>query len=352
MTSGAQPVPIDAALTAGFSYACRPECGLCCYAEPLVAPTEIDGLLRIAPEVRLTRRGPYQFVPSYPDGGACRLLRANRCRAHSARPSPCREFPLTAHIGTRVQVTVVLSCPGVDVSVLRGYGGPERAPPARGFDSELAALRSRVNAGVLRRLETAGRRRRRVERLLSARGRWSGEEEVRRRLRVGLPAPTPDDFPVDGPPSQREGLERLPLFFDGRAGPVALASRPEGWELLELAPTGGVVRTVGVAEPPDRPPSLSGDAARTLTGYLRYWLERDALFGAVHLEMLEDSEGSVADRVAGELRRVAAVTLSRAAVLASVRRGDPGPLSADDVCEGIRATDQDLLDRESWGSRL
>jgi hypothetical protein len=352
VTTRTPTVPVDISTLSGFSYACRPECGLCCYAEPLVAPAEKAGLVRIVPEAEFVTRGRYEFLRSHSDGGACLLLETNRCLAHPARPSPCREFPLTAHVGVRVQATVVLSCPGVDLSPLHDYGGPERAAPPRGFDTELAALRARVDGSVRRSLDTSGRRRRQIERTLTADGRWREEDAVRGRLRDQVPTPVADDFPVEGPPSQREGLASLPLFFDRRAGPVALASQAGGWELVELYPTGGVRSSLGVVPPPDRPPALSDDAARTLAGYLRYWLERDLLFGVVHLAMLEDHEGSVTDRVAAELRRIAAVTLSRAHVLATLRHGNVGRLSDDDVRDGLRATDQDLLDRASWGTRL
>jgi Putative zinc- or iron-chelating domain len=352
VTSGTPTVPVDISTLSGFSYACRPDCGLCCYAEPLVAPTEKESLVRIAPAAEFVTRGRFEFLRSHPDGGACVLLEANRCRAHPARPSLCREFPLTAHVGVRVQVTAVLSCPGVDLSPLREYGGPERAASPRGFDSELAALRARIDGRVRRLLDTNGRRHRRIEVALTAEGRWQGEEEVRRRLRDQLPTPAPGDFPVEGPPSRQEGLSVLPLFFHGRASPVALASHAGGWELLELNPTGGVRRSLGVAPPPDRPPELSEDAARTLAGYLRHWLDRDLLFGVVHLAMLDDPEGSVTDRVAAELRWIGAVTLSRAHVLASLRRGDVERLSDEELRDGLRATDQDLLDRPTWGTKL
>jgi Putative zinc- or iron-chelating domain len=346
------PVPLDLSTLSGLSYACRPECGLCCYAEPLVAPSEKSDLLRIVPASEFVRRGRYEFLRSNPDGGACRLLSANRCGAHRARPAPCREFPLTGHVGSRVQVTAVLSCPGVDLSWLRGYRGPEGAAPPRGFDSELTALRGRLDRSLPRLLDTTGRRGRRIENALRADGRWVGTDEVRRTLRAGIPAPREEDFPVEDPPEREEGLATLPIFYRPDHGPIALAGRPEGWELLELSPAGGVRRSLGVASPPDRPPGLSDDAARALEGYLRYWLERDQLFGFVHLAMLENDGGSVTERVTDELRGIAATTVSRAHVLATLGVGSVDRLSADEVLEGIRATDQDLLDRASWGTRV
>lgn len=352
MTTDPLAVPIDIASLAGFSYACRPGCGLCCYAEPLVAPAERPGLVRIVPEAELVSRGRHEFLRSRPDGGACQLLEGNRCRAHPVRPSMCREFPLTVHIGTRLQATVVLTCPGVDLSPLPGYRGPEGARPPRGFETELLALRGRIDRTVRARIDQSERRRRRIARALAAGGRWEEESEVRHRLRERIPVPSADDFPAEDPPSREDGLAHLPLVFDDRAGPVAFARGAGGWELLELRPTGGVERSLGTAPPPEGPPALSDEAAGTLAGYLRYWLERDALFGTVHLAMLEEPEGSVTDCAAAELRRIAALTVSRAHVLAAVRRGAVDRLSGDDLRDGIRATDQDLLDRPTWGTRL
>jgi Putative zinc- or iron-chelating domain len=352
VTPGTPTVPVDISGLYGFSYGCRPQCGLCCYAEPLVAPAEKAGLLRILPSAEFVQRGRYEFLASHPDGGACRILAGDRCRAHSGRPSVCREYPLSAHIGLRVQVTLSLTCPGVDLSSLHDYRGPERGAPPRGFETELAALNSRVDGSVRRVLETNGRRQRRIERMLRAEGRWEDDTDVRRRLRDQLPAPVHDDFPAEGPPSRDDGLASLPMYFDARTGPVALLSQAGGWELVELHPTGGVRSSRGMAPPPDRAPVLSEDAAATLEGYLRYWLERDLLFGVVHLAMLEDPAGSVTDHVSSELRRIAAVVLSRAHVLAAVRGGRGDRLSDDQLRDGLRAADQDLIDRATWGTRL
>ncbi len=165
--------------------------------------------------------------------------------------------------------------------------------------------------------------------------------------------PPDDQFPVADPPSADDGLDLLPLFFDGRGAPVALARALGGWEFLELRPEGGVARSLGVVPPPDRAPSLEPNAARLLEGYLGYWLRRDALFGAVHLQMLRSAEaGTVTERVEGELEGIGALVLSRAEVRAKLRRGTVDRLSRSEVADGIRATDQDLLDRDSWGDRF
>ncbi len=163
--------------------------------------------------------------------------------------------------------------------------------------------------------------------------------------------PRPEDFPCEDPPEAADGLERLPLFFDGRPGPVALAGGLGGWELLELRATGGS-EPLGVVPPPDRPPELSVEGQELLRGYLSYFLERDALFGTVIPTIGADSSATVRDEVEAELRAIGAMVLSRADVRKRGLRGGSGALSARDVEEGIRATDQDLLDRPTWGARL
>jgi hypothetical protein len=346
------PIPFDVGLLGGFRYACRPDCGLCCYAEPHVPPSEKGAVVQLVPDAVFVERGGEELLSSRPDGGACRLLSQNRCRGHAARPSVCREFPLTAHVGSRVQASVVLTCPGVELSVLSGYDGPERAGPSVGFDTELRALLGRARAAPRTTFDTGERRRRRLARHLDSEGRWELEEDVRASLRHDLPRLGPGDFPVEDPPSAEDGLERLPLLFGGRPGPIALSAALGGWELLELAAGGGVAHSLGVLPPPDRPPALTDAATRLLSGYLRYWLERDQLFGAVHLAMLESTDGPVSEWIRAELARIAALTVSRGDVLARARRGPADRLTPEEIGEGIRATDQDLLDRGSWGVRL
>ena len=345
-------VPVDLELLRGFGFACRPACGLCCYAQPFVEPEERAELLQLAPSVELVSDGAATFVAAYPEGGSCRLLSGDRCRAHAARPSPCREFPLTAHVGTRIQATVVLGCPGVDMGGISGYHGPSGATGPRGLELEVAALRARAAGVSVERLETGRRRHRKLRRVLTQERRWADEEDVRSRLREKLPRPGPREFPAEGPPEAVEGLENLPLWFGGNPGPLAMALAVGGWEVMELRPGGGVARSLGVYPPPARPPALSEDGGAALEGYLRYWLERDVLFGSVQLAMLSDPRGTVEEWVARDLRRVGAITLSRARVLAALRGAPTDPLSAGDVVAGVRATDADLLDRPSWGQRL
>ena len=344
---------LDTSLLAGFRFACRPDCGLCCYTEPRVSRAERERLVQIEPAVSFTGEGADRFIASRGDGGACGLLKGNRCGAHVARPHPCREFPLTAHVGTRLQATVVLSCPGVDLSALEQLLPRDGGPPGAGFPSELTALESRIDSSTPARLAASTRRRRKVERALTEQGRWQDEEEVRRVLERSLSSPSDRAFPVADPPAAEDGLDLLPLFFDDREAPVAMARGLGGWEFLELRPVGGVGRSLGVVPPPDRAPPVRPDGARMLDAYLRYWLRRDALFGFVHAEMVRGrGTTTVLEAVRAELETIGAVVLSRAEARVKLQRGVAGPLSRDDIVDGIRASDQDLLDRDGWGDRF
>lgn len=343
---------IDLALLSGFDFLCRPDCGLCCYAEPRVDASERRRLLQIVPEAEFVGREADTFLTAAPEGGACRLLEDNRCRAHPARPHPCREYPLTVHVGTRLQATVVLSCPGVDLTPLGRLGTTVARHAGSGFSAELAALLERVDDSSTRRLESTARRHRKIVRSLEHQGRWEEEEDVRTRLREALPLPEADDFPVEEPPAAEDGIERLPLFFDRGEAPVAISSGLGGWEFHEVSPHGGFARSLGVIPPPERPPRIEGGADSILRGYLGYWLERDALFGTVHLRMLESTVGTVTEWVAGELRAIGALVLARAEVRAKLARGSVDRLTAEDLRNGVRASDQDLLDRDSWGERF
>ncbi len=345
-------VGLDVALLAGLRFACRPDCGLCCYATPRVARADKPGLLRILSESEFFGRGPDEFLRSRGDGGACVLLRDLRCRGHDVRPYPCREFPISVHVGERLQATAVLSCPGVRLGGADDLPGDGTAQPSEGLAEELSAVRGRLGPGTIERLAHVRRRHRKVTRALERDGRWEPTDEVRAALRRSPPRISGDDFPVPDPPRLDDGRGRLPLFFDGRAGPVAIASGLGGWELEELAPEGGG-RTLGVVPPLERVPDVAPDGTRLLAAYLAYWLARDQLFATVEWEMMEYADDRpVGERVAAELRGTGALVLARADARARLSRGAVRELTVADVAAGIRATDQDLLDRDGWGETL
>ncbi len=344
-------LPLDLTLLNGFEYACRPDCGLCCYAEPRAEPAERARLLQIAPRVEFARRGGSTFLRARPDGGACQFLAANRCGAWSARPGPCRQFPVTVHVGDRLQASLVLSCPGIDLACLAVVSPWEERAAPRGFAAEVRTAMGRITPAVARTVDEARRRRRRLRSALTETGQWADEEEVRAELRASLPFPTAADFPVPEPPAVGEGIAQLPLFFDGRPGPVALAEGRDGWAFLEVRPGGGA-EPLAEVPPADQLPELTVEGRRLLQGYLRYFLERDALFGTVVAELEPGEERTVTDEMRSELRAIGALVLARAETLRRALRGASGPLTGADVVGGIRACDQDLLDRPTWGDRL
>ena len=236
MMSEEPPVPVDVSGLSGFSYACRPGCGLCCYAEPLVTPAEKPPLLRIVPSAEFVSRGRFEFLGSHSEGGACRLLEGNRCRAHAARPSPCREFPLTAHVGVRLQATVVLTCPGVDLA------GPSGIPwPRRG----IAAARIRNGA---RRAPFAGQPVRSPP--------YRGEREASAPHRAGAYGRGPVERGGGGPPTvERADPEAgLGRFSRGRRSP---AGRGFG-----IAPAGLRWPAAPWPSPGIREPGSSSSSAR------------------------------------------------------------------------------------------
>lgn len=105
----------------GWRFECKPGCGFCCTASPLVGASEAGPL------------GP--LVVRWDDGSlhiplkgqACSALKADRgCGVYDARPTVCRLYPYQIHAGRRLQVSLTLACPGVE----RGEGaqtGAERA---------------------------------------------------------------------------------------------------------------------------------------------------------------------------------------------------------------------------------
>lgn len=349
MTNGV-PGELELHLLGGFRYTCRPECGLCCYAEPRADAPDRARLVAVDPEVRFVGHGPDQFLASRPNGGACQFLSGNRCRAHAVRPHPCREFPVSVHVGHRLQATLVLSCPGVDLSSLVGWA-PRGEPVSVDFDSELASVRARLGPAHRVRLETAERRGRKLERALRAEGRWEDDEVVRAAWRDRIPRPGVKDFPVEDPPKVADGWEQLPIFYDGRDRPVALAQAFGAWQLLEVSPEGGGDPLATIPSP-NHPPEIDTAADQVLVGYLRYCLYRDAFLAAAQLDALEGTEGSMTEWVGLELRTLGATVLARASVRAKLRGGGTAPLTEREVVDGIRATDMDWLDRPTWGDRF
>jgi hypothetical protein len=337
---------VDWSLLDGFEYGCRPGCGICCYTTPRVTAAESTRLIQIAPATRIVGDADGErWIESRPDGGACALLRETRCSAHSARPSPCRRFPIAVHGGARLQATLVLSCPGVSLSTLARR---TRTDPV-GLAEELAAVReflAEPSTGA--EVERARRSRERISRRMTREGRWKGEDEVRAVLR-NYRVDVARGYPLEALPSRADGLEFWPLYFSDSEGCVALGEGEAGWEAVALRESGGVRRRLGEFLVPERPPALEERAEQLLQAYLRYVLARDQLFGAVAVE-ISDAELTLEAAVAGELDRVGAQVLARAAVRQMAESAGSGRLTVADVERGIRATDMDLLDRPSWGA--
>ncbi len=349
--SGTSAPQLDIALLAGFRFSCLPGCGLCCFTSPRLEGDDERHLRDVAPDSRVVFEDGVRRLSARPDGGACQFLRDLRCSVHGARPAPCREFPISVHVGSRLQATVVLSCPGLSLDPLAGLGGNSPVPASSGLDAELSAVRDRLTPAAMRRRAESERRGRRIARTLERQGRWVAEEEVRRQLRGRRLLPTVAEFSRTDPPEKEEGLEFLPLYYDGRPGPVALAQGLGGWEALEVRPEGGGL-PLAVGVPPDTLPTLDEGAETVLSGYLRYWLERDAFLAATHIEMLSRPMGTVVEVALEDLHAIASTVLARGAFRAKLRGEDGTRLARADVERGIRATDQDWLDRPTWGARL
>jgi hypothetical protein len=219
------------------------------------------------------------------------------------------------------------------------------------FRTELESVRARVAKDTSRKLAESLRRRRRILRSLDAEGRWVDEDRVREQLGRSALAPSEEQYDVEDPPSGNDELELLPMYFDGRVGPVALALGLGGWEARELSADGGF-RALGLAAPPVRRPTMDEEATGLLEGYLHYVLARDSFLAAVHLELSRGREGNVTDAAREDLRTVGSLVLARGSVRAKLRGASGALLGKEDVERGIRATDLDWLDRPTWGSRL
>lgn len=351
----APPTEIDRRLLAGLVFRCRPDCGLCCFAEPSLTGSERSRLIQLEPALSLLADGaPLDQLPSRGDGGACVLLERSRCRRHDARPRPCRTYPLHVHVGLRVQATAVLGCPGVDLAaILEDRAPTQLSRDPIGLADELAeAGRSLATLPVESWLRENARRYRTLARRLDREGRWTDPAEIRRSLRTEGARLARTFYPPPDPPSRSDGISTLPLFHDEKAGVVALARHPGGLELLELREDGDEAATLAVHELPSSPPALEPGAEKGLVAYLAHLLERDLTYWAALSSLSEGSEATLEEEVRADLGWTGATVLARAWFRSALRGASGRRLGLEELLLGIRATDAEFLDRPTLGRVL
>ncbi|HEV2165396.1 MAG TPA: YkgJ family cysteine cluster protein [Thermoplasmata archaeon] len=344
--------PIDLSLLSGTSFRCRPGCGLCCFTTPAVEPREAERLIQIEPATPfLEGEGGWRYVADQGEGGACHFLSERKCRAYGDRPFCCQEFPLSVHLGVRAQATVVLSCPGISVRSWvspASLGEPASAP--EGLSEELEAVQQELlRHPAEERLREASRRWRLFKSRLLRTGGWSEPSEIRASLLGSLPSLVRRSFPPPPPPSVSEGIDALPILFDEAVGLVALADHAGGWELLSIEETGQRSRSLGVWPAPSRFPLVSPEGEELLRAYLAHLLDRDFTYWSAAERVRSERSGSLERAVSEDVGRFGALVLARAEGLQGFRSADRGPLSADLVWDGIRATDGEFLDRPTLG---
>ena len=353
-----EPGPsIDTRLLRGVRFACRPDCGLCCFARPAVSAAERPALLRIAPELRLPL-GPdrYAYLPVQGAGGACFFLSGRRCRAYAHRPYPCRTYPVLTHLGGRAEATVVLGCPGVGLDFLDGWRADRAAglPPPEGLDTELAAARAEGPPDSLAPLLDAVRRERdRLDRALRRRGHprpieAEAEELAERPI-------DPEQLAPRGTwePPEEDDLEALPILFEEGEGLRALRSRPEGrYQYLRLDERGGPATPAGEYALPRSTGRLTGPARSLLAGYRRYLLAREPFRFACLFEVRANRRATPREQLEADLGEVLGEVVRRAAVHALATGAPSGELGREAIAAGIRATDAEVLDRPTLGRVL
>jgi Fe-S-cluster containining protein len=347
--------PLDYSLLAHFRFRCLPGCGLCCYTTPAVAPEERSRLIQLDPTVPLLETSDgWAQIASRPNGGACHFLQAERCGCHAARPATCAEFPLTVHVSHRAQVSVVLTCPGLDLTDLPQWGhgnrgdrvGPDFRHEVHSVELE---VRRAAASGQMRR---ASQRHQTVQRRLRRKGSWQTEAEVRTRLQGRLDEFIPTELATEERVGEADDLESLPLFYDPMLGRVAWRSAPGGVEFLVLGERGGISKHLEVLDVPNTSPGLEESSRMLMRGYLGYLLERDATISAAYEYLLEGEPELPETIVAEDLQKIAGQVLRLATLRRALTSDRRGPLSALDIENGIRATDMDILDRPTTGVRL
>jgi Fe-S-cluster containining protein len=352
--SAARP-EFDIDLLRGFSFACRPDCGLCCYATPAVSREERQRLLQIDPATPFdVEDGAWDQVAARPEGGACHFLTEDRCRAYSVRPFPCRTYPIHVHVGTRVQATLVLACPGLSLAPLDQWLGTEPRNPPQGLETELAASRSeyaQVAADVW--IDEGKRAERILLKRLARRGSDESPDSVRAiERRAPLDLDLEDGLRLP-PPGEDTPVAELPLFEDESLGIVVFRTvEDDVYELLRVREAGGAPEAIGQFPASEPIPSLEPAARRRLEGYLAYLLDRDASLWSTYQELRTGTIDSLAEGLRSLRSATASEAVVRASVRARLRGGDGILLTVADMDRGIRAMDGDILDRPTLGRVL
>jgi len=335
-----------------MEFRCRPDCGLCCFATPAADRSEQRALLTILPSLPLLDGpGEYRRIALQGEGGACSVLHGLRCTAHGARPFPCRSYPLSVHIGDRIQATVVLSCPGL---VLAGDAqGAPAAPAPIGLDDEIASVlqelgRPLAQSSVIRAARDYARA---IDRL-DAEARWVDPMSLLDERATLVDRALRSAAQLDPLPDLEEGLDALPVTFDPELGRLALGGSEAGSAVVyPLDERGGTPAPLGEYAIPDLP-RLDQQATALLRWYLLYASGRDLLIGQAAHDLLDGGDGDLEDALAREIEGMRNAVVTRAALLRSVH-GDPsGILDRSAVDAGIRATDAEFIDRPSIGGTL
>lgn len=354
------PDGADFPLLQGFRYECLPGCGMCCFTSPAVRVSEQPRLLQLDPSTPLLERGDgWSVISSRPNGGACHFLESTRCRCHRVRPATCAEFPLTAHASSRVQVSLVLGCPGVSLEGLDTWAdGVGSGVPAYGLGSELSTITHEIElASAAGEIARAAQRWKLMQRRVQRRTRRAGDDDPRAALYPIPDAVVPTELSV---PESVEGietaeaLEQLPLAYDPTWGRLSWRPAAGGVEFLSLEEPGGVGPRREVLPVPTRSPGLNAEALRRLKGYLGYVLARDETLGTAYSAYLESDDRSVplSELLTTELHATAVQVVRMAHLRRSLAGEGRGVLRPGDIDRGIRATDMQLLDGPTAGLRL
>lgn len=113
---------IDMAELDGMQFDCVDGCGMCCLCQPELSDDDLRvfesdeflaaGLTKEHIDGRRTSRPT--AIKLQGRWGACYFLKNRRCTINEIKPRFCRQFPVHIHVMRRVQLTINLSCRGVD----------------------------------------------------------------------------------------------------------------------------------------------------------------------------------------------------------------------------------------------
>jgi Fe-S-cluster containining protein len=373
---------IDTTELEGLHFSCLDGCGLCCLCQPELIGNEGRVFLNDPDlKVGITGRTPFGSqtknlsIKMKEGAGSCYFLRNRKCLIHDKRPYYCRIFPLSIHVGDRVQAVANRTCRGINKEatgagckeflqmVLSEKRGPDLAQELGRTRAAFKAFyeaylndeqlkRDSIQNFSLRLLERSGF----VPLTQHALTCTSLEDEIPQdlaHLEQFLDACDSPDLNTPALEGARQMFEsadpvKLPAWPDATLQWVVYRMTGQDMERCILGDDGGlkVVRRLPLSDIRLKPIEKSGEAV--MAGYARELMRRDLTYGyACYLTDLDHADESFLKIYIGTLGTLFLDYWWRCSMISAFEGG--GTIDKKAATEGIIAYDMDYLDFPSLG---